>query len=124
MRRAANAGDAYAGRLTAEGLAVVTRPVDEGGGLLPLAPSLAVRNHSPGGFAWGYGGSGAAQLALALLLDRTGSPRLSEALYQRLKAEIVADWPWRPGALWLLPGLALDRWIAAESARDARSAGA
>ncbi len=30
--------------------------------------SLKVFNHSPNGFNWGYGGSGPAQLALAVLL--------------------------------------------------------
>jgi len=30
--------------------------------------SQKVRNHSPDGFAWGYGGSGPAQLALAICL--------------------------------------------------------
>lgn len=30
--------------------------------------SLKVRNHSPRGFSWGYGGSGPAQLALSILL--------------------------------------------------------
>ena len=33
--------------------------------------SLAVRSHSPTGPAWGYGGSGPAQLALAILLAVT-----------------------------------------------------
>jgi len=33
--------------------------------------SLALASHSPSGFEWGYGGSGPAQLALALLLDYT-----------------------------------------------------
>ena len=32
-------------------------------------PSQELWNHSPDGFNWGYGGSGPAQLALALLLD-------------------------------------------------------
>jgi hypothetical protein len=31
--------------------------------------SQKIVNHSPDGFAWGYGGSGPAQLALALLLE-------------------------------------------------------
>ena len=31
--------------------------------------SQKVRNHSPDGFSWGYGGSGPAQLALAILLE-------------------------------------------------------
>ena len=33
------------------------------------ARSQRVRNHSPSGFEWGYGGSGPAQLALAILLE-------------------------------------------------------
>jgi len=33
--------------------------------------SLELADHSPSGFEWGYGGSGPAQLALALLLDYT-----------------------------------------------------
>src|SRR5262245_22144387 len=35
----------------------------------PLPLCLELRNHSPTGFEWGYGGSGPAQLALALLVD-------------------------------------------------------
>jgi hypothetical protein len=37
-----------------------------------LDPRLDLYNHSPTGFAWGYGGSGPAQLALALLADVLG----------------------------------------------------
>ena len=33
----------------------------------PLDPRLDLCSHSPSGFEWGYGGSGPAQLALALL---------------------------------------------------------
>jgi len=32
-------------------------------------------NHSPDGFEWGYGGSGPAQLALAILADAINAPR-------------------------------------------------
>ena len=35
-------------------------------GDLLVTPSLALRNHSPTGFAWGHGGSDPAQLALTL----------------------------------------------------------
>lgn len=34
-----------------------------------LDARLDLVNHSPTGFAWGYGGSGPAQLALAILAD-------------------------------------------------------
>ena len=56
---------------------------------LQLAPSLRVWNHSPTGFEWGYGGSGPAQLALALLMCETNH---DEAVYrhQAFKWEVVA----------------------------------
>lgn len=37
--------------------------------LLSPEESLKILNKSPDGFEWGYGGSGPAQLALAILLD-------------------------------------------------------
>jgi len=59
-----------------------------------LSPSvsLALCNHSPTGFEWGYGGSGPAQLALALLLDATGNPELALRLHQSFKWNFVARW--------------------------------
>lgn len=44
--------------------------------LLPLC--LELRNHSPTGFEWGYGGSGPAQLALAILADHFGDVRATD----------------------------------------------
>jgi hypothetical protein len=55
---------------------------------LPLR--LDIRNHSPTGSAWGYGGSGPAQLALALLADALGDDTLAEQYYQEFKREVVA----------------------------------
>lgn len=55
-------------------------------------PSIKLRNHSPDGFAWGYGGSGPAQLALAILL-RFFSDNIALALYQDFKFKVVAAWP-------------------------------
>jgi hypothetical protein len=63
----------------------------------PLPLRLDVRNHSPSGFAWGYLGSGPAQLALALLCLEIGEERAMR-LHQRFKAEVIArmsqDRPW------------------------------
>ncbi|MEO6035413.1 MAG: DUF6166 domain-containing protein [Verrucomicrobiota bacterium] len=53
---------------------------------------LELRNHSPTGFAWGYGGSGPAQLALALLMDALGDAELALKHYQDFKWQVVADW--------------------------------
>ena len=47
-------------------------------------------NHSPDGFNWGYGGSGPAQLALALLLDTCGNEEIALAWYQQYKWDVVA----------------------------------
>jgi hypothetical protein len=58
--------------------------------LSPLK-SLRLRNHSPDGFEWGYGGSGPAQTALAILLDYTRDRRLALSVYQDFKSKVVAS---------------------------------
>jgi hypothetical protein len=55
-----------------------------------LDPRNDLRDHSPDGFQWGYGGSGPAQLALALVADATGDDELALRTYQRFKANTVA----------------------------------
>jgi Family of unknown function (DUF6166) len=49
-----------------------------------------LRNHSPTGFSWGYGGSGPSQLALAILADFTGDDELALELYQAFKWDVIA----------------------------------
>lgn len=60
---------------------------------LSPARSQKVWNHSPDGFAWGYGGSGPAQLALALLLEAGLDDKTASRLHQDFKFEHVARWP-------------------------------
>lgn len=79
----------YTGRIEADGSAIVM--VDDQ--VLPLAPSLAVRDHSRTGFSWGYCGSGPSQLALALLLDCFSDVHKAKRLYQAFKFKVVALWP-------------------------------
>jgi len=55
----------------------------------PLPLRLDVINHSPTGFAWGYGGSGPAQLALAIACDLVGAKR-AVGVYQSLKSRVIA----------------------------------
>lgn len=43
--------------------------------------SQKVRNHSPDGFEFGYGGSGPTQLALAILLDYTDDKDIAQQYY-------------------------------------------
>lgn len=62
-----------------------------GARLLPPRTDLA--NHSPDGFNWGYGGSGPAQLALALCADALQDDARARGIYQRFKFMVVAKWP-------------------------------
>ena len=78
----------YAGRR--EGRAVIVTVEGR-----PLNPRLDLRNHSPTGFDWGYGGSGPAQLALALLADHLGNDEEAMSLYQAFKFAVVAKLPKR-----------------------------
>jgi hypothetical protein len=73
------------------GGAVVT--ITDGSGSRPLNPRFDLFNHSPTGFNWGYGGSGPAQLALALLADATGNDELALRLRHPFKFSVVARWP-------------------------------
>jgi len=55
----------------------------------PLPPRNDLCDHSPTGFAWGYGGSGPAQLALAILAD-VYDDEFALANYQQFKWDVVA----------------------------------
>jgi Family of unknown function (DUF6166) len=59
----------------------------------PLSPRLDLRNHSPDGFEWNYGGSGPAQLALAVLADCLGDDKKALELYQDFKWAVIAKLP-------------------------------
>jgi hypothetical protein len=63
---------------------------------LPLR--LDLDNHSPDGFEWGYGGSGPAQLALALLADALEDDKLATLLHQDFKWRHIATIPQEVGA--------------------------
>lgn len=69
-----------------------TKTVTLDGKALSPAPSLALRNHSPDGFNWGYGGSGPSQLALAVLLAVGGSEFALER-YHDFKSNVIARIP-------------------------------
>ncbi len=62
------------------------------GSWLDPAPSLAVVNHSPDGFEWGYAGSGCSQLALAIALKWLTKAE-AITVYQLFKFEVVAKLP-------------------------------
>ena len=56
----------------------------------PLNPRFDLYNHNPNGFEWGYGGSGPAQLALAIVADHTGDDDQALAIYQSFRFAVVA----------------------------------
>jgi hypothetical protein len=70
----------------------LTRKVWINGKLLKPGPSQKVWNHSPDGFNWGYGGSGPAQLALAILLLFV-DPETAQQYHQDFKFCFVASLP-------------------------------
>ena len=86
----------------------------------PLPLHLGVRNHSPTGFAWGYGGSGPAQLALALLIDATGDQDLALRHHQDFKWRYVGGW----GTSWSISQAEIRQFIAAQSRNDPPEASA
>ena len=62
-----------------------------------LRPRLDLANHSPTGFAWGYGGSGPAQLSLAILADHLRNDELALKLHQDFKWALISKFEQRQG---------------------------
>ena len=59
-----------------------------------LDKCLDIYNHSPSGFNWGYGGSGPAQLALAIMVNEFGRDLDRHPVhYQSFKWSVVANLP-------------------------------
>jgi hypothetical protein len=56
----------------------------------PLDQCSEYVNHSALGFSWGYGGSGPAQLALALIVDAVGRPDVARRFYQDFKWAFIS----------------------------------
>ncbi|HWH58438.1 MAG TPA: DUF6166 domain-containing protein [Terriglobales bacterium] len=75
-----------------------------------LNPRFDLRHHSPTGFEWGYGGSGPAQLALALLADWSGDDGFALQHYQNFKFKLIAGLPRRE---WELTGAQIREVVAA-----------
>lgn len=78
-------------------------------------PSQSVINHSPDGFAWGYSGSGPAQLALAILIDhfkhtgRVYPVELAKRFYQQFKDIAIATIPKDEG--WSMNSMQVEGWL-------------
>ena len=89
-----------------------TREIYLPGGRLNPSESLAVARHSAHGFGWGDGGSGAAQLALALLLRATDRAS-AIAHYKAFKWDVIAR---LPQADFTLALASVRDWISSRSA--------
>ena len=91
----------YEGMRTGEGCIVTVNGQ-------PLDPRTDLCNHSPTGFEWAYGGSGPAQLSLALLADALGDDELAQDHYQKFKRKIVAGFE---AEGWILTQAEIRSWI-------------
>jgi hypothetical protein len=76
--------------------------------------------HSPGGFEWGYGGSGPADLALNILLAATRDHQFAGAQHQDFKRAMVEALPREGGTI--RAGLVLE-WVRARRTVQARRLG-
>ena len=74
-------------------------------------PLPLVLSYKPTGFQWGRVGRGAAELALALILDATGDPDTAWEAHQALMWTKVARWP--RDEPWTLTDGELRAWLAA-----------
>lgn len=93
-----------------------------------LDPRLDLANHSPTGFAWGYAGSGPAQLALAICADATRDDELALAVHQEFKFRAIvvlsqrAAWTLTEvGVMGVINQIQRERREAAEAAEAAAS---
>ena len=89
--------------------------VEANGKIRQLHPerSQAVKNHSPDGFNWGYGGSGPGQLALAILLEVTHNEAVALAYYHDFEARFIATINSQHDD-WELPEEEIIGWLAAQ----------
>jgi hypothetical protein len=85
----------------------VIRHTDTGDSVLLPKASQKLYNHSPDGFQWGYGGSGPAQLALAILLDITDNPEIAVSNHQSFKRDKIAGL----GDTFIITVGEIERWL-------------
>jgi hypothetical protein len=79
-----------------------------------LDPRHDLANHSPTGFAWGYTGSGPAQLALAILAEVAQDDGMAIDLHQTFKNDVIAR---KPSEIWSISEEYVRGWLEAMIAR-------
>ena len=97
-------GRTYDGRRRSNARNLVTGPDGD------LDTRTDLVNHSPTGLEWGYGGSGPAQLALALLAD-CYADAVALDHYQRFKDDVIAG---LDGDEWALDAATVENYLDAE----------
>ena len=85
-----------------------TRKIKIDGKILSPMRSQQVWNHSPDGFCWSYGGSGPAQLALALLLEFGVENDIASKNHQTFKFDVIAN---LPGSDFEIENKVVEDWI-------------
>lgn len=79
-----------------------------------LEACLAIANHSPDGFNWGYNGSGATQLALALLVSMLPQGKVpTPQQINKCREDVVAKWPMQ--ADWMVTEDSLKKFLSTPS---------
>lgn len=76
--------------------------------------SIAIRYHSPTGFAWGYGGSGPTQLALAILLEETDMFTAIE-FYPQFTRQVIAKFA---ESGFTLTSSEVEQWLGANARKE------
>lgn len=99
----------YVGIADGPGCEWDVRVKEEGKRTRALPWKLNLVSHSPTGLAWGYGGSGPAQLALALLFDVTRNKKLAIDAHMDFKWAVVAKLPKDEG--FEMPEEAIRKWV-------------
>jgi len=84
--------------------------VQKNGSRFRADASQRVHNHSPGGFSWGYIGSGPSQLALALLLDIGLNESRAGYLCNLFLWRVVAGWD--KSGEWKITTEEICQWVA------------
>lgn len=115
-------------KTSSEVLIIVARYDDESGAFLGMQHLNHIKKHSTG-LAWGYNGSGPADLALSILADHFGElpeqhenrdwphPLHSQRLYQDFKRDFVSIW----SEHFMLQSRAIQKWVA-ETIADGETA--
>ena len=94
---------------------ITTRQNTEAGPLLGTVELPFIGRHSPDGFEWGYGGSGPAELALAILTDLLGK-KPPHLMYHSFKIAIIAH---LDRYQWYITDHAVTSWVKDFEAREA-----